>query len=122
GYHLGEHRSDMWRKDTLFEEGVHVPLIVAAPGLASPGTPSAAPVELLDLYPTLVELAGLPPVRGLDGRSFAKVLRDPKAQVRTAARSWQRVQPPTIAVSLRSGPWRYTQWPDGSEELFDLDR
>jgi iduronate 2-sulfatase len=122
GYHLGEHRSDMWRKDTLFEEGVHVPLIMTAPGLANPGVAAPAPVELLDLYPTLVELAGLPSVPGLDGRSLAPILRDPAAEVRSAARSWRRVDPPELGVSIRSGKWRYTEWPDGSEELFDLDR
>jgi iduronate 2-sulfatase len=122
GFHLGEHRGDMWRKDTLFEEGVHVPLIVAAPGLADVGAPAAAPVELLDLYPTLVELAGLPVVGDIDGQSLLPMLRDPKTEVRTFAESWRRVQTPTVAVSVRSGRWRYTQWPDGSEELFDLDK
>jgi arylsulfatase A-like enzyme len=79
-------------------------------------------VELLDLYPTLVEWAGLPPVSGLDGVSLRPMLEDPEARVRERALSARRVVPSDVAVSIRSGKWRYTQWPDGSEELHDLDK
>jgi uncharacterized sulfatase len=121
GFHLAEHRGDMWRKDTLFEEGVRVPLIVAAPGLGQPGVASSSLAELLDLYPTLIELAGVPRAPGLDGRSLAPILRDPTAEVHQAAYSWRRVGGPIVSASIRSGKWRYTQWSDGSEELFDLE-
>jgi iduronate 2-sulfatase len=119
GFHLGEHRG-LFRKDTLFEEGLHVPLVVAAPGLAHPGAVVRAPVELLDIYPTLVELAGLPPVPGLDGRSLGPLLADPDGPGRGPALSYRRVQPPERGWSLRTDAVRYTLWPDGSEELYDL--
>ena len=118
GYHLGDH-GGFFRKDTLFEEGLHVPLIVAAPGLPRTGAVVRSPVELLDLYPTVVELAGLPPAEGLDGRSLVPLLVDPAAAGRPAE-SYRRVQPPERAWSLRSDGFRYTLWPDGSEELYDL--
>jgi arylsulfatase A-like enzyme len=121
GYHLGEH-GGLWRKDTLFEEGLRIPFMIAAPHVAQPGVAAAAPVELLDLYPTLVDLAGLPRPAGLDGKSLAPLLADPAASVREGALSWRPVGGTTLAVSLRKGGWRYTQWPDGSEELFDLER
>jgi len=119
GYHLGDH-GGFFRKDTLFEEGVHVPLIVAAPGGPRPGAVVRSPVELLDLYPTVVELAGLPPVSGLDGQSLAPLLANPDAPLPAAAVSYRRVQPPPRGWSLRTEGLRYTLWPDGSEELYDL--
>ncbi len=114
GYHLGEH-GGMLRKDTLFEEALHVPLIVAAPGLR-PGV-VRAPVEVMDVYPTIVELAGLPAVPGLDARSLVPQLENPAAPSRRPALSYRRVHPPERGWSLRTERLRYTLWPDGSEEL-----
>ena len=118
GFHLGEH-GGLLRKDTLFEEALRVPLVVAAPGLPHPGAVVRAPVELVDVYPTIVELAGLSPPSGLDGRSLVPLLENPEAAGRGVARSWRRVQPPERGVSLRTEGLRYTLWPDGSEELYD---
>ena len=118
GFHLGEH-GGLMRKDTLFEEALHVPLVVAAPGLAHPGAVVKAPVELLDVYPTIVELAGLEAPAGLDGQSLVPLLEHPDGAGRGAAVSYRRVRPPERAWSLRSGRLRYTLWPDGSEELYD---
>jgi len=93
---------------------------VAAPGLVPEGAVARGPTEILDVYPTLVELAGLPPVAGLDGHSLAPVLARPEAPGRDAAVSYRRVQPPERAFTLRTDTARYTLWPDGSEELYDL--
>jgi uncharacterized sulfatase len=118
GYHLGEH-GGLYRKDTLFEEGLRVPFIVAAPGLAHPGSAVAAPVALLDLYSTVTDLAGLPAVPGLDGRSLRPLAADPEAPGWDVAVSYRRVRPPERGWSLRTDGARYTLWPDGSEELYD---
>jgi iduronate 2-sulfatase len=118
GFHLGEHHG-LWRKDTLFEEAVRTPLVIVAPQVARPGTPAEAEVELLDLYPTLVELAGLPRVAGLDGASLVPMLLDPAQRVRTGALSFRRAKAPPLGVSVRTARYRYTEWPDGSEELYD---
>jgi iduronate 2-sulfatase len=118
GFHLGEH-GGLFRKDTLFEEALHVPLVVAAPGLPA-GAVVRAPVELLDLYPTIVELAGLPAVAGLDARSLVPLLANPDGPGRGPALSYRRVQPPERGWSVRRDAARYTLWPDGSEELYDL--
>ncbi len=118
GFHLGEH-AGLLRKDTLFEEALHVPLIVAAPGLRPAVV--RAPVEVLDVYPTIVELAGLPPVGGLDARSLGPLLANPGAAGRRPALSYRRVQPPERAWSLRTPRLRYTLWPDGSEELYEVE-
>jgi len=121
GFHLGEH-GGLLRKDTLFEEALRVPLVVAAPGLAHKGAVVRAPVELLDVYPTIVELAGLVPPSDLDGQSLVPLLENPEGAGRGVARSWRRVQPPERGHSLRTERFRYTLWPDGSEELYDRRR
>lgn len=118
GYHLGEH-GGLWRKDTLFEQALRSTLVVAAPQVRDPGRTSKAPVEFLDVYPTLVDLAGLPPVPGLDGASLRPLLEDPNAGWRPAAVSFRKAKAPTFGVSVRTDRYRYTQWPDGSEELYD---
>jgi iduronate 2-sulfatase len=79
GWHLGDH--GWWCKHTNFEQANRIPLVIVAPGVAKPGKRATkAMVESVDLYPTLVELAGLPAAevpQELDGKSFAAVLRDP---------------------------------------------
>jgi arylsulfatase A-like enzyme len=67
------------------------------------------------LYPTIVELAGLPPREGLDGRSLAPLLRDPGA-------AWDRPAVMTYLQgnhAVRDERWRYIRYADGSEELYD---
>jgi uncharacterized sulfatase len=118
GFHLGEH-GGLWRKNTLFEETLRVPLVIVAPGLEQPGRPAARVVELVDVYPTLLELAGLSAASPLDGVSLGPVLRDPAAGVKPAALSMTERVPPARGRSLRTARWRYTLWPDGSEELYD---
>lgn len=82
GWHLGDH--GWWSKHTNYEQAMRIPVIVVAPGVAKPGSHSAALVETVDIYPTLCELAGLPAPKAvpqpMDGNSFVNVLRDPKAK------------------------------------------
>jgi iduronate 2-sulfatase len=118
GFHLGEHHG-LWRKDTLFEETLRTPLIIAAPQVQRPGEAAAAEVELLDLYPTIVELAGVPRVGGLDGTSLGPLIRDPAQRIRAGALSFRKAKAPPLGVSVRTARYRYTEWPDGSEELYD---
>lgn len=80
GWHLGEH--GIWGKATNYEIATRVPLIVSAPGM-SRNTDSDAIVELVDMYPTLSDLAGLPLPDHLEGKSFAPVLKNPK-------RTWKK--------------------------------
>lgn len=118
GFHLGEHHG-LWRKDTLFEETLRTPLIIAAPQVQRPGEAARAEVELLDLYPTIVDLAGVPRVPGLDGTSLAPLIRDPAQRIRAGALSFRKAKAPPLGVSVRTARYRYTEWPDGSEELYD---
>ncbi len=119
GYDLDEH-GGLWRKDTLFEPALRTPLIVAAPGLVQPGRAARGLVELVDLYPTLVDLAGLAPPPGVGGVSLRPLLDDPERAWRQAAFSFRAASPPRLARSIRTARYRFTEWPDGSRELFDL--
>ncbi len=111
GYHLGE--KGHWEKFALWEKATRVPLVVAAPGAVEPGSVVESPVSLLDLYPTLVELAGLPAKPGLDGDSLVPLLRDPD-QERAVTMTYQRGN-----HAVRSIRWRYIRYADGSDELYD---
>ena len=112
GWHLGEH--DLWQKMSLHEESASIPLIVAAPG-KEPGV-SHSLVEQIDLYPTLLELAGLDAPKHLQGRSLSKILNDPTAQVRDAAYTLR-----STSHLLRTDKWAYLQYPKkGGEELYDM--
>lgn len=112
GYHLGDHT--FWQKNNLHEEVIRVPLMISVPGL-KPGR-SRSIVELVDLFPTLVDLTGLPQPEGLHGSSLVPVLLDPEKRVKPAALSY------TKGVSWRTDRWAYTRYPDGGEELYDMSK
>lgn len=78
GFHLGEHT--MWQKMSLMEESIRVPLIVSSPYQETKNTKCDSIVELIDIFPTLMELAGLDAPTHLQGNSFAQLLDDPDAQ------------------------------------------
>jgi uncharacterized sulfatase len=119
GYHLGEH--GLWMKQSLFEESARVPLIIAAPGKAR-GKGCPRTVELLDLYPTLADLAGLEPPRGLQGASLKPLLDDPAAAWGRPAYTqvWRGTFP---GHSVHTERYRYTEWDNGKRgaELYDHD-
>ena len=83
GFHLGEH--DIWGKMTLFGWDARVPLIISAPGIGKGGAKTSAISELIDIFPTLTDLGGLPSPPQLDGTSLVPVLKDASATVKTAA-------------------------------------
>jgi uncharacterized sulfatase len=124
GYFLGER--GQWMKQSLFERSARTPMMLAGPGVTARGRASKRVVELLDLYPTLAELAGITPPPGLHGRSLAPLLRDPGVRWNHAALT-QVLRGPATArfkgYSVRTERWRYTEWDDGKRgtELYDED-
>lgn len=114
GFHLGE--KDRWRKFTLWQESLHVPFIVVAPGVTRPGSRSDAPVSLQDIYPTLVELAGLERPRHVEGRSLVPLLKDPTME-------WEHPAVSTFGFgnhAVVASRYKYIRYNDGGEELYDL--
>ena len=107
GYHLGE--KELWGKTTNFELDTRVALTIRAPGQRAPGSTDAL-VELVDLYPTLIELTGLPaPKHRLQGTSFAPLLSNPDRPWKQAAFS-QYTRSGHRGYSLTDGRFRYTEW------------
>jgi arylsulfatase A-like enzyme len=114
GYHLGE--KGITGKNSLWEPSTHVPLIFAGPGVAK-GARCERPVELLDMYPTLVDVCKLPQNTELEGHTLAPQLRNARAP-----RLWPAIStqgPGNNAV--RTERWRYIRYADGSQELYDRD-
>ena len=113
GYHLGE--KAISGKNTLWERSTRVPLIFAGPGVSA-GNTVERPVELLDIYPTLVDLLGLEQAPGLEGLSLVPLLENANA-----AR-----EHPAITThnhdnhAIRTEEWRYIRYADGSEELYHM--
>ncbi|MES2694042.1 MAG: sulfatase [Verrucomicrobiota bacterium] len=113
GFHLGEH--DLWAKTSNYELDTRVPLLVAAPGIAGGGRAMGL-VELLDVYPTLADLCGLPAAMGVEGESFAPLLRDPKRAGKPIAIS-QHPHPSYgkathMGYTVRTPQLRYVEWRD----------
>jgi len=112
GFHLGE--KQRWAKRTIWEDGDRVPLIVAAPGYKA-GQRTIKPAQLLDIFPTLLELTGLPADPTQEGHSLVPLLTDPQAD-------WSNVSLSSFGkgnYAVRSEHYRYIRYLDGSEELYD---
>ncbi len=119
GVHLGEH-GGWWSKMSLMEEALKVPLLIHMPG-ASEGAATAEPAGLIDLFPTLTEICGLPPQEGVEGESLVPLLKDPtaereKQEVFSIVRRGGPEDP--LGYSVRTQRWAYCEWPDGSKQLY----
>lgn len=126
GYHLGEHHG-VWQKRTLFEEGARAPLVIRAPTAKGNGQECRRVVEFVDIFPTLADLAALPPPSQLDGRSLRPLLNDPlsawdgTAITQILRPADDRLSQQVMGRSIRTERWRYTEWNGGEAgmELYD---
>ncbi len=113
GWHLGE--KEITGKNTLWDRSTRVPLIFAGPGIKA-GQKCSKPAELLDIYPTLIDLCELPKRTDLEGHSLLPQLKDASAE-----RPWPAITTHNAGNhGIRSEHWRYIQYADGSEELYDM--
>jgi arylsulfatase A-like enzyme len=113
GWHVGE--KEITGKNTLWERSTRVPLIFAGPGIPR-GATCSEPVELLDMYPTLVELCHLPARDDLEGNSLMPQIANPNA-----GREWPAITSHNQGNhAIRTKRWRYIHYADGSEELYDM--
>jgi len=123
GYYLGDH--GMWGKGGAFEAAARVPLMIRVPGQTRAASTSAALVELVDLYPSLCELAGLPLPAHLEGLSMVPLLSEPGRPWKKAAFTLHPAGP-IEGTSIRTERWRFTRWrtvgarsQELSHELYD---
>ncbi len=125
GYYMGEH--NWWgSKHNNYEGATRAPLIVSVPGQRTAGQHTRGLVEFVDIYPSLVELCGLPPSQdaaGLEGVSFAPLLADPNRDWKPAAFS-EYPKGGNQGTAMRTDRYRYVRWigKDGqlvAEELYD---
>jgi len=117
GFHLGDH-GGLWAKLSAFDAATRVPLIFAGAGVPA-GRAAAAPVELLDLYPTLLELAGYPIARELEGRSLVTLLRAEAPAAPRVAHSMvfhydAAGRRDVLGHTVIGAQWRYTEWDGGA--------
>ncbi|NJN28760.1 MAG: sulfatase [Cyclobacteriaceae bacterium] len=125
GYHTGQ--KNLWFKQTLWDRGTRVPYFIHAPGFA-PGV-CAQPVSLIDIYPTLNDLAGLPVqpngIHGpnIEGHSLKPLLLHPDGSwegPKVALTSTTNDALFGINFTVRSENYRYILTRSGQEELYDL--
>ncbi|MCB1065957.1 MAG: sulfatase, partial [Verrucomicrobiae bacterium] len=128
GWQLGDH--GLWHKHTNFELAARAPLILSAPGFRSAGGKCSAPVEFVDVYPTLADVCGLPIPDGLDGASLRPYLESPATPMQKPAisqypRSSKEHGGQLMGYSVRDERWRATFWRKrngesiGYTELYD---
>lgn len=115
GYHMGEHGH--WQKTTLFENATRVPLVISGPGVIAKGKSTEGLAELVDVYPTMTELAGLTTPKSVSGKSLVPILKDHSTTVRSSAFTQY-----SNGYSIRTSRYRYTEWGEKGElgaELYD---
>jgi uncharacterized sulfatase len=116
GYHLGER--GWWNKSTLFDRSCRAPLLIAAPGVKG-GQVCSAPVEFVDVYPTVADLCAVRAPHVLAGKSLRPVLEDATRGHKDAAFTLITRGPEKFGQSVRTARWRFTRWSDGAIELYD---
>ena len=121
GYMIGEH--SMHKKSKLWEESIHVPLMISGPGIEG-GSLCHEFVELIDLYPTIAELAGLPADPGSQGLSLTGLLKDPASRRPAKPDAFIQVGK---GFGLRSEKWAYMWYPRNKKDpeaamLYDMEK
>ena len=115
GYHLGE--KGIFKKVTLWDRSTKVPMIVAGPGLPE-GQVTHRVTQLLDVYPTLLDLCGLPVNPVNEGHSLRPLIENPQTPWDHPAITNLRAANHSVVTSA----YRYIQYADGSEELYDRQK
>ncbi|USN99718.1 MAG: sulfatase-like hydrolase/transferase [Phycisphaeraceae bacterium] len=119
GWHLGDH--GMYCKHTNYEQATRAPLIIAAPGEGEHGVTHAGPVEFVDIYPTLCDLAGVPIPTDLHGVTLRPAMEDPDHDVKAVAVSQYprhaEGKGQVMGYSLRDRRYRYIEWRSSGKEV-----
>jgi choline-sulfatase len=113
GYHMGEH--GYYMKRTLFEDADRIPMIISYPGMKTKNTRTHAMVEMVDLYPTLSDLAGISIPPYLAGKSMVPVLKNKSSRIRQSA-----LTQIGNGYTLRTADYRYSRWESGGPSMIEL--
>ncbi len=106
GWHLGDH--GLWNKHSTFEQATRTPMIIKSPK-GKTGVKISSPVEMVDIFPTMCEVAGLKKPKQLQGLSLAPILNGNKTSIKNAALSqWPRNG--KMGYALRNNRYRYVEW------------
>ena len=115
GYHLGEHGH--WQKQTLFENSTRIPLIISSPSVKNKDIKTISPVELIDVYPTLMDLTNINTPMHVVGKSLVPLMKNTNASVRKSALTrWRN------GYTIKTKRYRLTKWGVNGElgyELYD---
>ena len=121
GYHLGE--KGHWQKQTLYDRSTRVPLIISGPGILSNKRIKNSPVELVDIYKTLMDLTGIPTPEFVQGHSLKNVLTSNSKPIRKSALSELRVYSDgslAQGYSIKTDRYRLTRWLHKDERYLEL--
>jgi arylsulfatase A-like enzyme len=113
GWHLGEKHH--WRKFALWEESTRSPFMWVVPGVTRPNTLCGRTVDFMSIYPTLMELCGIPRPQHVEGVSIRALLANPAAAWSTPALTTYRFG----NHGVRNADWRYIRYANGDEELYN---
>lgn len=121
GYYMGEH--DWWgSKHNNYEGATRAVLMIATPDQAHRGAKTQALTDFVDIYPSLAEICGLPAPVGTEGHSFARLLREPMAQIKDCAFSAYPMGG-YLGIAMRTDRWRFVEWTKAggppTHELYD---
>lgn len=121
GFHLGD--LGVWTKHTNYEQANRIPILISAPGVTTPGSSTKQPVESVDIFPTIAELAGLPAPTGpqpIDGLSLVPVLKDPAHRVRDHA--YHAYPKQKLGRAIRTERYRLVEWKSaGGDEAAEYE-
>lgn len=121
GYHLGEHGH--WQKQTLFDDATRVPLIMAGPGVLKNKKIEKAPVELVDLYPTIMDLVDMKTPTFVSGKSLAPMLKNIHHKVRKSALTELQVNTKSGVAqgySIKTNRYRLSRWKHQGTYRYEL--
>ena len=121
GYHLGE--KGHWQKQSLYDRATRVPLIISGPGILSNKRIKNSPVELVDLYKTLMDLTGISTPEFVQGHSLKNILTSNSKPIRKSALSELRVYSDgslAQGYSIKTNRYRLTRWLHKDERYLEL--
>jgi arylsulfatase A-like enzyme len=118
GWHFGDH--GLWCKHSTFEQATRSPLIFTAPGFLG-GRTTQAPVEFVDIFPTVCDLLGVKALPTLDGVSLTPLMDGSSESVKEFAMSLWPKGAKATGYALRDERYRYVEWIQGGDSTEDYD-